>query len=29
LFYVKNGSIAFDLAILFETVKTVVMGKGR
>jgi len=29
LFYVKNVSIAFDLAILFETVKTVVMGKGR
>jgi len=29
LFYVKNGSIAFDLAILFETVKTVVMGKGQ
>jgi sugar transferase (PEP-CTERM system associated) len=29
LFYVKNASIAFDLAILFETVKTVVMGKGQ
>jgi sugar transferase (PEP-CTERM system associated) len=29
LFYVKNVSIAFDLAILFETVKTVVMGKGQ
>jgi sugar transferase (PEP-CTERM system associated) len=29
LFYVKNNSIAFDLAILFETVKTVVLGKGR
>ena len=29
LFYAKNVSIAFDLAILFETVKTVVLGKGR
>jgi lipopolysaccharide/colanic/teichoic acid biosynthesis glycosyltransferase len=29
LFYVKNVSIAFDLAILFETVKTVVLGKGQ
>jgi lipopolysaccharide/colanic/teichoic acid biosynthesis glycosyltransferase len=29
LFYAKNASIAFDLAILFETVKTVVLGKGR
>ncbi len=29
LFYVKNISIAFDLAILFETVKTVVLGKGQ
>jgi sugar transferase (PEP-CTERM system associated) len=29
LFYAKNGSIAFDLAILFETVKTVLLGRGR
>lgn len=29
LFYAKNCSTAFDLAILFETVKTVVLGKGR
>jgi sugar transferase (PEP-CTERM system associated) len=29
LFYAKNVSIAFDLAILFETVKTVVLGRGR
>jgi exopolysaccharide biosynthesis polyprenyl glycosylphosphotransferase len=29
LFYVKNGSVAFDLAVLFETVKTVVLGKGQ
>jgi len=29
LFYVKNLSIAFDLEILFETVRTVVMRKGR
>jgi exopolysaccharide biosynthesis polyprenyl glycosylphosphotransferase len=29
LFYVKNASTALDLAILFETVRTVVLGKGR
>jgi len=29
LFYVKNASIAFDLAIIFSTVKTVVLGKGQ
>jgi sugar transferase (PEP-CTERM system associated) len=29
LFYVKNASIAFDLAIVFSTVKTVVLGKGQ
>lgn len=29
LFYVKHASFAFDLAILFETVKTVVTGGGR
>ncbi len=29
LFYVKNNSLALDCAILFETVRTVVLGKGR
>lgn len=29
LFYAKNSSLAFDMAILFETVKTVVLGMGR
>jgi lipopolysaccharide/colanic/teichoic acid biosynthesis glycosyltransferase len=28
LFYIKNQSLLFDLSILFNTVKTVVMGKG-
>jgi lipopolysaccharide/colanic/teichoic acid biosynthesis glycosyltransferase len=29
LFYAKNTSIAFDLAILFQTVKIVLLGRGR
>jgi exopolysaccharide biosynthesis polyprenyl glycosylphosphotransferase len=29
LFYLKNASFAFDIAILFETVRTVLLGKGR
>lgn len=29
LFYVKNASFALDLAILFQTVRTVLLGKGR
>ncbi|MDR3764893.1 MAG: TIGR03013 family PEP-CTERM/XrtA system glycosyltransferase [Acidobacteriota bacterium] len=29
LFYVKNASLALDLAILFETVRTVLWSKGR
>jgi len=29
LFYVKNSSLALDCAILFETVRTVVLGGGR
>ena len=28
LFYIKNLSIALDLFIIFETVKTVVLRKG-
>jgi sugar transferase (PEP-CTERM system associated) len=29
LFYVKNASLALDLAIIVETVRTVLLGKGR
>ena len=29
LFYVKNFSLSFDLAIVFETVKIVLLGRGR
>jgi lipopolysaccharide/colanic/teichoic acid biosynthesis glycosyltransferase len=28
LFYLKNLSILVDLAILFETVKVVILGRG-
>ena len=28
LFYIKNLSIALDLFIIFETIKTVVLRKG-
>ena len=28
LFYIKNLSIALDLFIIFETVKTVILRKG-
>jgi lipopolysaccharide/colanic/teichoic acid biosynthesis glycosyltransferase len=28
LFYLKNMSIVFDVAILFQTIRTVVTGKG-
>ena len=29
LFYLKNMSLAFDAAILLETVRTVIFGKGQ
>ena len=29
LYYIKNQSLALDLVIVFETVKTVLFGKGR
>jgi lipopolysaccharide/colanic/teichoic acid biosynthesis glycosyltransferase len=29
LFYVKNASFAFDFAILAQTVRIVLLGKGR
>lgn len=29
LYYIKNQSLALDLVILFETVKTVLFGRGR
>lgn len=29
LFYIKNQSLALDLVIVFETVKTVLFGRGR
>ncbi|HEY8370531.1 MAG TPA: TIGR03013 family XrtA/PEP-CTERM system glycosyltransferase [Thermodesulfobacteriota bacterium] len=29
LFYIKHMSLAFDLSILFETVKVIVLGRGR
>lgn len=29
LFYIKNLSVLFDLAILFETGRTVLFGRGR
>lgn len=29
LYYIKNQSLALDLVIIFETVKTVLFGKGR
>ncbi|MFM9903593.1 MAG: sugar transferase, partial [Pyrinomonadaceae bacterium] len=28
LYYIKNQSLALDLVIIFETVKTVLFGKG-
>ena len=28
LFYIKNQSLLFDLSILFQTIKTVVLRKG-
>ena len=27
-FYIKNASVLFDLAIIFQTVKTVLFGRG-
>ena len=27
-FYIKNFSVLFDLAILFQTIKTVLLGEG-
>ncbi|HLM59729.1 MAG TPA: sugar transferase, partial [Pyrinomonadaceae bacterium] len=29
LYYIKNQSLALDLVIVFETVKTVLFGRGR
>jgi lipopolysaccharide/colanic/teichoic acid biosynthesis glycosyltransferase len=29
LFYIKNMSVAFDLFIMFETVKTVLLRRGQ
>jgi sugar transferase (PEP-CTERM system associated) len=29
LYYIKNQSLALDLVIVFETIKTVIFGKGR
>jgi lipopolysaccharide/colanic/teichoic acid biosynthesis glycosyltransferase len=29
LFYIKNCSLGLDLLILFQTVKTVLFGRGR
>ncbi|HEX8846220.1 MAG TPA: hypothetical protein VF791_16345 [Pyrinomonadaceae bacterium] len=28
LYYIKNQSLALDAAILFETVKTILFGRG-
>jgi len=28
LFYIKNMSLRFDLLILFQTIKTVLFGRG-
>jgi len=28
LYYIKNGSLGLDLMIMFQTVKTVLLGRG-